>query len=100
MSATVRPAPREGAQTVEPVARDRARGHHLDIGRGGTRDGDGAVDLGPIGEIRLRQHHDRRGPALEREHELPFEATEVRPVVQRLHDEHEVDVRGHDLRPA
>ena len=101
ISATVRPVAGVGAQLVDAGARDGARDDH------GRADG-GALDRSDIG-ARSRsgfasarsafvEHDDRVGAALEREHQLAFEPPEVRTVLERLRDEHGVDVGRDDLR--
>ena len=55
-------------------------------------------DVGLVDFVGLRQHDNGRRAALVRQHELAFEPADVRAVRERLHDEHDVDVRGHDLR--
>ena len=100
MSAIVRSGTGERAQALEPDARDRAGDDDVDAGRGRACDLHTVFGIGLVDEVGLREHDDRRRAALERENELAFETPDVRPVVQRLHHEHEVDVRGDHLRPA
>ena len=83
-------------QVVDAFAVDRARDDDVHARRDAEHRGLGVLALRH--EVALRQHHDRGRAAVVHEHQLPFEPAEVRPVRQRLHDEHRVDVRGDDLR--
>ena len=89
-------------QLLDPEHRDRARDDHR---RGRRRPLDrldvaGVIAFGIVAEIGFREHHDRLGPALEREDELAFQPPQVGTVLERLRDEHRVDVRGDHLRVA
>ena len=98
MSATVR-RPRRARAAPRVRSGHRARHDDVELRRG----------LAPRPRPRGRPGSDarsafdkrRQGPRRSRtEHELALEPAEVRPVVQRLHDEHHVDVRGDDLGAA
>ena len=65
-----------------------------DVGDGG----DAALDEGVVvDEVALGQHHDRRGPGIEGEHELALEPPLVR-WHERVHEADDVDVRGDRVR--
>ena len=89
---------RSARSSSMPTTRDRARDDHGRARRACARRA--ATSIGPVDEVGLRQHDHRVGAALEREHELALEPAQVRAVVERLRDEHRVDVGGDDLRVA
>ena len=55
------------------------------------------LDRGLVDGVGLGQHDDRRRATLEGEHQLALEPPRIRPVGQRLHDQHDVDVGRDDL---
>ncbi len=50
-----------------------------------------------VDQIGLRQHDDRRGPALVRHHEVSLEPARVVVAIEPHHQEHDVNVGGDDL---
>ena len=79
-----------------PATGDRARDDHRRAGRAALALRRGRRASGR--EVGLGEHDHRIGAALERQHQLTLEPAQVRAVVERLRDEHGVDVRPR--RPA
>lgn len=76
---------------VDTLAALRTREHDIDA-EGDTPDGRQRV-VGIGADVGLRQDDDGDRPALPSEREFTFDAPEVRLAVERMHDEHDVDVR-------
>ena len=84
-----------GRQAVEPEARRGA--HGMDRRAAGDRldPGDGALDVG--GEVGLVEDHDRLGARAPGDGEVALQPTGVELVVERGHDQQQVDVGRQDL---
>ncbi len=88
------------AQCVETRAGSCADRNGVDHGCSSVRSLERSGDVVGVDEVELREHDHGNRTALEREHELTLEAPHVGSVRERLHNERDVDVRGHNLGTA
>ena len=77
------------------VAAQGRDGQDLHAGSGTLHLGDHAVHI--RAQIRLGEHHHRRGAAVVGDGEVALQAAEVEVLVQRHADQHRVDIGGHHL---
>jgi hypothetical protein len=84
-----------GAQLVQPFATDGRQGH--DVDEGCSLAGLLHESCRVIDQIDLGQDHDRGRAAVPGQRRSAFYPAGVRPALDRLDDEHHVDVGGHGL---
>ena len=85
---------------LDALARVRADRQHLDAGGEGRHLRLGGVEGRRVDQVELREHDERHGPAVPREHQRPLEAARLEGTVETVDHDHEVDVRGQHLLGA